>query len=214
MLKYITFDNYYTITDYNNFITNLKNNKINFKEFISTKSPYNFYIQIDDKYLPVFLKYNIVPDNTIRYLLEKVQGFYPNEKFYLTRKLSDSPLLFEKYISPKIFQDIKDNEYACVFRYKNKEELYRITRELGIKIWDLGRQREWNLAFTYNKFIHNYIHLNYIILEKTKSGQFSKPGEFELELNYKKLVKVKLDNKFINYPYYDNGIYYALKKTS
>lgn len=214
MNKYITFDNYYTVTDYNNFLSNLDYNKVIYKEYVSIKAPYNFYIELDEKYLPVFLKYKEAPKGIEKYLLEKVQGFYPNEQFLLKRKVSDSPTQIEKFVSPMIFQDINNNQYACVFRYKNKEELIRITRELGIQVWILGKQREWNLAFSYNKFIKNYVPLDWILVEKTKTSDFIEPGSFEYELNYKKLVKTKLTNKFLHYPYYDSGKYFPLKKTT
>lgn len=213
MIKYITFDDNYNITQYNDFITNLKNNKIPFKEYVSVKPPHNFYIGVDEKYLPVFLKYIEAPKSIDRWLVEKVTAFLPSEELFLKRKLSDSPVMFEKFISPKIFQDIQFNDYACIFRYKNKEELIKMTRELGIQVWILGKQREWNLAFSYNKFIKNYINLNWILLEKTKPSEYAVPGMFEAELNYKKLVKTKLTNKYINYPYYDNGKYFPLKLT-
>jgi hypothetical protein len=215
MKKYVTFDDYYKPSEYNSFLNNLDYNNIEYEQYVCIRPPYHFYIYIDDKYLPVFLRYKIAESSIEKYMLNKIKAFYPNEKYMLTRKDSDSPSgSYEKYISPTIFKNIKNNDYACVFRYKNKEELIRISRELGVAIWDLGKQREWNLAFSYSKFIKSYIPLNWILLEKISSSQFSIPGEFEFELNYKKLNKVKLDNKYLDYPVYINGVYFPLKRTS
>jgi hypothetical protein len=146
-------------------------------------------------------------------MLEKVIAYFPNEKFLLKRKISDSPTQFERFISPKIFVDVKTADYAAIFRYKNKEQLITMSRDLGIPIYILGKQREWNLAFSFSKMIKNYVYNDWVLIEKTKKSEYTKPGEFEQEFNYKKLVKVRLTNKYFNYPYYDNGKYFPLKLT-
>jgi hypothetical protein len=214
MQKYITFDPYYTHTEYNNFLQNIKDSGIPYKEYVLIKPPYYFYFSIDEKYIPIFLKYKELTKGNERYLLERVKTLYPSEDFYLLRKESDSTLNFEKFISPNIFKQIATEQYACVFRYRNKEQLMSISRELGIQVWVLGRQRDWNLAFSFNKFIKNYIPLDWVLVEKTKPSQFEKPGDFEAYLNYFVLHKVKLTNKVINYPYFDSGVYYPMKTTS
>ena len=214
MTTYITFDSYYTHTQYNDFIDNLKHNNIIFKEYVCIKSPYQFYIGIDEKYLPVFLKYKIASSTTIQYLLEKIVPFQSSDIYTLTRKTNDNAMSYEKFISPTIFKNIKLHDYACVFRYRNVEELMKITKELGITIWVLGKQRVWNLAFTYSKYIKNYIPLNYLLVEKNRSGDYDTPGYFEHQLNYKKLITTKLTNKYIDYPCYDNGKYLPLKKVN
>jgi hypothetical protein len=209
----ISFDKYYTRLEYNIFLENLTASKVPFKEYVSIKPPYYFYFSIDEAYIPVFLKHDIAPKGTDKYMLERIKAFQQNEIYTLTRKQSDTPNSFEKYVSPIIFRNLKDNDYGCLFRYKNREQLVKITRDLGIKVWDLGKQREWNVAFSYNKFIRNYVPLDWILLEKKKPSDFSKPGEFEYEFNYKRLIKTKLTNKFLNYPYYEDGKYFPLKKT-
>lgn len=214
MKKYITFDSYYTHTQYNDFLLNLRANKIIFEEFVCIKPPYQFYIYIEEKYLPVFLKYNIATSSLERYMLNKIRAYYPNEEYTLLRRQTDNPASFEKFVSPIIFRELRTANYACVFRYKNKEELIKISKGLGVKVWDLGRHREWNLGFTFSKMIKNYVNLSWIVLEKTDKSQYSKPGEFEATLNFNKLNKTKLANKYEDYPYYDDGIYYGLKITS
>lgn len=212
MKVYITFDPYYDIIHYNEFIATAKLNKIEFKEFINVKAPYRWYIQIEEKYTPAFLRYNVLPKADDRWLLEKVIPLNPQEEYQVKRKVSSIPQNFQEFTSPYIFRQIIDEPYCVCFKYKNKEELMQISKEWGIKIYILGKHREWNLAFTFNKYIRNFIYMDQILLEKKKPLDFSKAGEFEIALNFKKLVKVKFTNKTLEYPYYEDGIYYPLKK--
>lgn len=210
---YITFDGIYNVQRYNEFVQNIKSYKVLYKEFISIRPPYKWHIQIEERYAPVFLKYQVLTKADEKWLLETMKPLYPNEAYILTRKVSDLPQDFQNFVSPNIFKDIPSADYALVFKYKNKEELLKISKEWGIKIYVLGKHREWNLAFTFNKYIRNFIFLDQIILEKKKPSDFQKQGEFEQTLNFKKLVKVKFTNKTIDYPFYEDGIWHPLKKT-
>jgi hypothetical protein len=209
---YITFDPYYNVTMYNSFVATAKKKGIPIKEYIEVRTPYNWYIQIEEKYLPVFLDYKVASKETENYLLEKLIPLFSNEAYTLTRKLSTLPQSFETFVSPDIFQKIPTASYAVCFRYKNKETLMRYSKELGLKIYLLGRHRDWNLAFCFNKYIRNYVFTSDVLLEKNKASEFQKPCDFERMLNYKKLVKAKLNNKTMEYPYIDDGVYYPLKK--
>lgn len=209
---YITFDGIYSIKNYNDFVNTAKAKKIELKEFINIRPPYRWYIQIEEKYLPVFLNYAVLPKADEKWLLEKMIPLNPMEEYILTRKVSDLPQDFQNFVSPNIFKDIPSADYCVMFKYKNKDELIKISKEIGIKIYVLGMHRGWNLAFTFNKYIRNYIYLDQIILEKKKPSDYQKAGEFEYTLNFKKLVKVKLTNKTLDYPYYEDGTWYPLKK--
>jgi hypothetical protein len=197
---------------YNSFVDVAKSNNINIKEYIEVRPPYRWFVEVAESHLPVFLKYEIATKEMQKFLLEKLVPIYPNEEYNLKRKKSTPPQSFEDFVSPTIFKRIPSEPYALCFRYKNKEQLMRYSKELGIKIWLLGRHREWFLAFTFNKFIRNYIYTSDVILEKNNIKEFSKPCEFEVDLNFKKLIKVKLNNKVIDYPYIEDGVYHPLKK--
>lgn len=214
MKIYITFDGLYNINSYNQFIESAIKNKLEFKEYISIKAPYRWYIEIDQKYAPMFLQYSLLPKGDEKWLLEKINGLNPNEQWLLKRKVSSLPQNFEEFVSPYIFRQIPYEPYCVAFKYKNKDELVRYSKELGLKIYVLGKQREWNLAFCFNKYIRNYIFKDQILLEKTDPKQFLKAGEFEYTLNFKKLVKIKLSNKTLEYPYYEDGVYHPLIKNT
>jgi len=49
---YITFDEFYGVNEYNSFINAAKNNGVEIREWISTRPPYNWYLEIDPKDLP------------------------------------------------------------------------------------------------------------------------------------------------------------------
>lgn len=209
---FMTFDEFYGVKDYNDFIANAVLNKIEFKEYISIKSPYRWYIEIDEKYKPVFLKYSLGAKGDEKWLLEKMMPLNPMEAYVLKRKVGDLPQEFSTFVTPNIFKDIPSLDYCVAFKYRNKEELRKISKEWGLKIYVLGTYRGWNLAFCTNKYIRNFIYLEQIILEKKKPSDFPKLGDFEQTLNFKKLVKVKFSNKTLDYPYYEDGEWNPLKR--
>jgi hypothetical protein len=209
---FITFDPYYSVKDYSDFIENSKKLGYKLEEFISLKTPNNWYIKVNKDQLPIFLKYDIASDSTQRFLVEKIKPLYPNEEYILTRRPTDAKSDFERFVSPKIFQKIKSASYCCLFRYKNKDDLIKITKELPTVIYDLGNYKTWNLALCFNKYIRNYIFSSWVLLEKKNESDFSKPGEFEYLLNYKILVDTKFNNKTIEYSYFKDGTYTPLKR--
>lgn len=209
---FITFDPYYSVKEYSEFLNNSKKLGLKIEEYISLRPPHNWYLKVNKDQLPIFLKYDIASDSTQKFLVEKVKPLYSNEEYILTRRPTDAKSEFEKFTSPRIFQKIKSASYCCLFRYKNKDELVKITKEIPTKIYDLGTYKTWNLALCFNKYIRNYVYSSWILLEKKNESDFSKPGEFEYTLNYKVLVDVKFNNKTIEYPYWKEGTYYPLKR--
>lgn len=207
----ISFDAYYSRNEYNKFLENIKTNNVEFIEYVLLRPPYHFYFKISEKHLPVFLKYDILPKNMERFLLEKLKPVMPSDEIYLRRKPGDSALKFEKFVSPRIFRKLVTQQYGILFRYSNRSQLLEISRDTGATIWMLGKHREWNLAFSFSKYIKGYIPLDWVFVEKKKLTQFNKPGEFEYYLNWKKLVTTKLSNKTIDYPYIKDGQYHPLK---
>lgn len=208
---YITFDDFYSIKEYNSFIENAKK-RTEIQEYISLKPPHHWYIKIKKEHLPLFLRFKIASDSTERFLVQKIKPLYPSEEMQLIRRESTSLKDFERFVSPKIFQKVKHSSYAVLFRYKNKQELIKITKESPVKIYDLGQVGKWNLAMCFNKYIRNYIFSSWILIEKTKESEFVNPGDFEQYLNYKILVTSKFDNKTFEYPFVKDGVYTTLKR--
>lgn len=214
---YITFDPYYDVNQYNEFIAAAKNNYIEYVEFISIRSPYNWYIQIDIDDVPRFLNYDVMGSNHERFLVNRVRPRYSNEAYKLVRRETDNPKDFERFTSSKPLIEAKDEAYVCFFKVFNKEELLSVSKELGnAKIWKVGdkTERKGYVYMTFNPYIKGLIPQGNILLEKNSKGEYNKAGELEYTLNYKILVNEKLDGKGIELEYFQNGKLYPLKSPS
>jgi len=211
---YITFDDYYDVTAYNEFLTAAKNNKIPYQEYISTRMPFNWYIQIDDKDLPTFVNYEEITSADAKYLTNVLKPRRSNEVPYLLRRQTDSPKKFEKFVSPKVLIDAKDAEYVMFFKSMNKEQVQQFSRDLGdVPIYRFGdkTQRKGFVWFCVNPYIQGIVPDNLVLLEKKSKNEFNNPGELERELNFKVLVTEKISGKGIEMPYFQHGKYYPLK---
>lgn len=211
MLKYyINTDPYTEVQEYNSIIEALKNNQVQYNEFISTKPPYNWYINTDHK--PVFINYDEGTKNEIRFLVTKVQPLRPNEEYALKRRETDgsSQAGITKFIYNDVFKIVK-NKYALCFRYKSKQELFEITRKIkNNKIYLLGTYKGRQLALTYNKYVQGEISPSYIITEK-QENEYNGIGEFEMAINYFGLKNKDKIIKYTQTPYIMNGKYYPTK---
>lgn len=211
MLKYfITTDPYSDVSSYNYMLEALKNNKVQYKEFISTKPPYNWYINTD--YKPIFVNYDNGEKNDMRFLVAKIQPLRPNEEYLLKRRETDgsSAAGIEKFIENSVFSRAK-NKYALCFRYKSKQELFQLSQKIkNNKIYLLGTFKGRKLAITYNKYAVEEISPSYIMQEK-EENMYNGLGEFEMAINYFGLKKRDKIIKYTQTPYIMNGKYYPTK---
>jgi len=211
LLKYfITADPYSSATDYNYMIQALKNNKVQYNEFISTKPPYSWYINTDQK--PMFINYDTGEKNDIRFLVSKIQPLRPNEEYLLKRRETDgdSAKAIVKFIENSVFNSAK-NKYALCFRYKSKEELFQLTQKIrNNKIYLIGTYKGRKLAISYNKYTVGEITPSYIMQEK-QENQYNGTGEFEMAINYFGLKNKDKIIKYTQTPYIMNGKYYPTK---
>ena len=211
-MSFYTFDENYDIAETNKFIENLKTNKIPYRTYISIKPPHNWYYEVDEKYKPVWLKYEEIQKSMIKYLLQTITPIDITDEKYLRRTPSTPKNDYEKFISPNIFKKAKDKEYCIIFRYKDLKEVQNISKELGIKIHLIGKMRGYNIALCFNKFVKNFVFQRNILVEKNKKSEYNKVGELEYELSSVMRFE-KLTKKTRKYPYVDGGSYYPLNKT-
>lgn len=208
---FVTFDNYYEIDEYNEFIQAAKNNNIQFTEYISIRAPYNWYVKVDT--LPQFVNYEVSTPKDDKWLVSKMLARYPNEEYLLQRRIGNN--VIEKYISPEPLIRARTAQYWMIFKSGGHTELMKISENIeSEKLYVLGKARGYFLILTFNKYFQSFIHKNFILLEKETTGQYGNPGEIEQALNYKILVKEKLENKTMELPYYQGGKYYPLKRLS
>lgn len=212
-LVYITFDPYYEADEYNDFLTAASNNGIDYKEFISVKSPYMWYIQLDMDDAPRFINYDLLSSSAEKFIVNKMLPRDPSEAYKLLRRNTDNQKDIERFVSPKPLVDAKKEEYVCFFKAFNKNELLNLSRELGhTKIWKLAKTKhKGTIYMTFNPYIKGLIPSDNIFFEKTSKGQFNKLGQLEYELNHKHLVTEKLDGKGMELEFYQNGKYNPLR---
>ena len=198
---FYTLDNYYGVKFYNDTREALKNNQIKFKEFIEIKSPYNWYIKLDDNLKPIMVNYD--EKQKYRFLVQKVQALRSNEEYLLQRREDDAGTNIKKYIFNDAFRD--SEEYGIFFHIKSKDELLKISKEFPGKIYYLGKyyDNKYRVCICNNIMIKNYINPGQILLEKTP--EMKEPGKFEAEFNYRVL---KLNDYIVKYTetiYAENG---------
>lgn len=211
---YLTFDPYYDIANYNEFIAAAKNNYIEYAEFISIMPPHNWYIQVDIENVPRFLNYDLGTSSVERYLVNRMQPRYQNEAVKLLRRESDTPKDFERFVTPAPLIQAKDEAYVCFFSLMNKEAGLALSKELGnTKIWRLGAktQRKGYVYMTFNPYVKGLIPASSILMEKTSKGELNKAGELEQQLNYKVLVTEKIEGKGMELEYFQDGKFFPLK---
>ena len=180
-MYYISFDSYYDWKHYNDFIINAKSNGYIFKEYISNRSNYRFYINIERKSdMPKFLKYDTLTDD--KFLFEKLIPLNGAEENYLKRRSQIVDV--EQFCSPRFLKDLKSASYAVCFKYQDIGKIKHASLA-GIKTYILGKQGNYKLAVSFNKYINNYITMSDILLEKKSQSSFSKPLEFEYQLGLK-----------------------------
>lgn len=211
---YITFDPYYDIKQYNEFISAAKNNGIDYYEYISVRPPYLWYIKIDMDDVPRFINYDLIDGSQKKFLTNIMKPRYPNEAHKLLRREADNPKDIERFVSPLPLIQARKEEYVCFFKVFNKDELIQTSKALGnAKIWRLGNKtkRKGYVYMTFNPYVKSFINSSNILLEKESKSDMNNVGELEYTLNHKVLVTEKLDGKAIELEYFQNGKFYPLK---
>lgn len=214
-MKIITFDGYYTPTEQRKFIEQYKNvrgpKQLQNKEYVCTRAPYRHFFEVNEPDLPVFLKYDIASSLEERYNVRKLIPLFPSEEYRMIRRDGDAPQEISKFIEPDAFKELRESDYAVLFRYSSQEQMLAASKELKTIVYDLGKQRgNWWIGMCFDKGIHNYVTIDNILMEKRSKSEYSKSGEFEADFNYRIMVSYKLINKVMKYPYWKNGRYYPL----
>lgn len=188
---FYTIDNYYDINFYNSAKEALKNNKVDFNEFIEIKPPYNWYFKLPDNLKPVLVNYD--EKEKYRFLVQKVRSLRPNDEYVLQRRTDDSGSAIQKYIYNDAFRD--SSEYGIFFNINSKDSLLSISKQFPGKIYYLGKYyNKFRVCLCNNPMIKNYIDQSQILMEK--EPEMKEIGRFEAEFNYRVL---KLKDSIIKY---------------
>lgn len=204
---FITIDPYYNIQFYNECKEALKNNKIKFREYISTKSPYYFYFEVDQA--PTFINYDQADKSYTKWLVNIVKAVKPVDEYLYLRRDSYSELKGLKQYALNTPLISSDRTGQGIFFTSSKEQIINISKTYPRNIWFMGRyfNRMYKVYFTDNLTIKNFINTDQILVE---SNNFKSPIELEVQLNYKIFREKDRLEKISETPYIKNGLVYSV----
>lgn len=215
-MAYITFDEYYGVNEYNSFINAAKNNKINYTEWINIRNPYNWYLEINDNDLPKFLDYDIATPQDERWMVKTILPRFPDEEYRLLRRSTDAPAVIEKFLVNDVFQEVKEKGHISFFRYRNNDELFKISSNIELKdskIYKVDNVKSnWKVAICTNPFVESFIMKEYLLYSESNKNITKNPVELEAYLNYYIIKSDKMKNKYFQTSYVMNGKYYPFKQ--
>jgi hypothetical protein len=210
---YINIDEFYETKEYNRIISSLKNNGVEFKEFVYTKPPYNWVIGVNQEDRPKFIDYEEMPRSEARFLVSRVLPQRSEHIFPLTRRDQDNPRDFEKFTLNDTWKDVKNAKHLVIFKYANAEELIKLTGELKTKIYYIGKQGRYKMCIGYHPYIASKIASDRILYEKTgkELKGFRNISAIEADFNYTTLHRnYKLSGKYPETTYWMNGKKYPV----
>ena len=196
-------DPFYDVNQYNESLQALANNNIKYEEFILLKNPYNFYLRLENKKLPVMLNYEMISRNRWMNLVTKVKPLVPKDilKLYRFNKNISS---LKDYVNNDAFAEALKSKRTIIFNYKNREQLMNLSKSYG-KIYILGKyiNNKHRLAMCFNPEIKNVLMPNDMLLDIKEH----KLGELELKINNFILKNKEKIIKYSQTPYFENGKY-------
>lgn len=205
-MSFYTIDPYYNIQFYNECKEALKNNKVEFTEFINIKAPYNWYFKLDQT--PLMVNYDTSTDAENRWMVSIVKPLRPNEEYLLLRREGDSGTKgLLKFVENDALTAARTAKYAVFFTIKNREEGEQITADYPGKIWFLGKyyNNKYKVCLATHPIVKSFLDQGQILLEK--SSEHNEPGRFEADLNYKIFRGNDELIKFTETPYFLKGKY-------
>jgi len=204
-----TIDPFYDNNIYNESLQALKNNKIKYEEFILLKNPYNFYLRLEDKKLPVMLNYEMISRSRWEFLVTKVRPLVPRDILKLYR-FNRSVSSIKEYINNDVFSEALKSKTTIVFNYKNREQLTNLSKKYG-KIYIIGKYyNTFRLAVCFNPEIKNVLLPNDVLITQGEH----KLGELELNINKNILKSKEKIIKYTSTPYFKDGNFFPTSPVS
>ena len=197
---FITIDPYYDIKFYNSALEALKNNKVEFSEFISVKPPYNWYLQLVQA--PIMVNYDTIKDP--RWLVSRVRPNQINQEYLTYRRSDGHGKNFEKYINNPVLSEAYKSGFACFFNASNLGSVKELSKQIPSRIYYFGKYMSgrYKVCLSCDPNILMFLNPDQLLLEKDSS----EPGRFEAEFNTKVLLKKEFLVKFYEVPYAEHGI--------
>lgn len=204
---YYTIDPYYDVDFYNQTLEALKNNNIEYSQFLSMKAPYYWYLKLNEA--PFAINYDEISKSQIRFLVSAVKPVTENERYLLIRRTSDAGAKnIDKFVNSEPYKDVTN--FSCFFSLKSREEAISLSKDYPGKIWYFGKyyNNKYMLFFASDQLVVGFLDSAQILASGPES-----PGFLESHINWK--VFVGNDNivKFSQTPYFQSGKYYPVNVT-
>jgi hypothetical protein len=213
---YITVDPYYEIDEYNRMLQALENNGVEYSLWIDIRAPHYWYIKVDDENEPKFIDFDVKTKTEERFLVSAIVPQRSQDSYLLQRRNADPATDFEKFVMNDYWKEALSSDYMIIFKYKSNEDIRQLSKDLGIKIYEMGVHR-WKISMAFNKYVKGHLVADQIVFEKTakQMKEFSKPGTLEAEFNYRVLRTVyKIMNKTLKTTYWLKGQKFPAIKVS
>jgi len=206
----ITIDKYYNdLHLYNESLHALENNKIGYDEWISTITPYEFYIHIPSGNKPLMMNYDTIDGTKWKMVVSKVKPIIKNDEVKLYRR-GDKVSNIRNYINNDVFDEAM-KKTSIVFLYANKDHLKNLSKSYG-KIYPLGKYINGSrrLGICFDTKIKNALLPSEVLLELGPH----KIGKLETSINWEVLRNRDKIQKWTKTPYFLNGMYFPTKPVS
>lgn len=225
-----TIDPYASIEQYNDSLQALRNNKVPFRQMISLRAPFMWYFELP--YAPLLVNYDTLDAKQLRYTVSKVVPITPSDDYTLIRRETNGIDGLIKYIENTPLMEARKSKFALFFNAPNMEGLKNASKAMpGTKIYYFGKHvnSKYRIALCTNIMINNFITPNSVLLEKNnlskgarktggsegtqgnQSNDYSKPGFFEADLNFRVFKNKDALRKYSETPYFLDGVYYPVK---
>jgi hypothetical protein len=178
------------------------------------------------------MNYDIADKDVNRYVVTKVIPIRASDDYALLRRESNGPEGIIKYIENTPLTEARKSKYALFFNVNSLEALKAISKNLpGTKIYYFGKHLngKYKIALCTNKMVNNFAPPNSFLLEKdnvsagpkklggsegtqgNQGNNYSKPGFFEADLNFRVFKNKDYLQKYSETPYCLDGNYYPVK---
>lgn len=179
-MSLVTLDPYYSVEFYNQTRESLTNNGVKFREFISTKPPFHFFLEVPD--VPTFIDYDRVPKTYSRWLVNIVQALKPNDDYiYRRREGLAGPSAVALFAVNDALRAVQKTGEG-VFFTSTRDRALEISRLFPRKIWWCGRyySGKYRVFLSDSLLIKNFLRPDDVLVQSKK---FKSVLELEVELN-------------------------------
>lgn len=202
----VTLDPYYDIDFYNQSIEALKNNKVDYRLYVQTISPYNFYIDIPSQ--PLFVNYDLMNPSNSRHLAAVTMPNSTDGAYLFLRRMTHAGKKgFNYYAFNDVFKAIQKSKEGIIFDCSVDSAKY-LSRFYPRKIYFLGKylNKRYSIMACDSLIVKNYFNrVSQKITILSESKDFVNSTELETEVNHKVFSLRDRLLKVSNTPFIQNG---------